>query len=53
MTLVEWYFFTRLGDISIGLWQADGEGENGVFHMVSLGVVFFSVTFYIYQKPSE
>ncbi len=53
MTQIEYGVCMGVDEICIGIYQADGEDENGGFHMVTLGFIFFTVDFYIYQNSEE
>lgn len=36
-----------------GIYQCYGDDEIGVFHMISLGFIFFTVTFYVYKQEEN
>ena len=45
--------FLGLGELSLGFHMAYGEDEYGQFHMLEIGLLIFSITFYKYLTNTE
>lgn len=44
------FSFCDIDEISLGIFMMYGDDENGIFHLISLGFLFFVIDIYRYKK---